>query len=119
VLKIHTADGLTAVYDFEDERQAKECVARLQDPEYQANIRGLTITHKGVQYSLPRPLDFDSAQFRYELVPPNENGKIKGWERGICQSGDVRLEMTVHRAQRSVRVTLKRTGKQRFDPWTG
>lgn len=117
MLKIHTNDGLTACVDLEDEEQAREWIERLKDPRLQSKITGVTVAHRGVQYSLPRPLGFDHVVFQPEIILPDDQKKIKGGERVVCQAGDVRVELMVHKAQRAARVSLKRTGKQRFNPW--
>jgi hypothetical protein len=116
VLKIHTNDGKTARVDLEDEGQAKEWLQLLGDPEFQATITGMTVAHKGVQYSLPRPIGFNEVLFLAEHVSPDSERKVKGGERVTCIAGDVRATVMVHRAQRAVRVSLLRTGKQRFNP---
>lgn len=116
VLKIHTNNGKTARVDLEDEGQAKEWLQRLSDPEFQAAITGMTVAQRGVQYSLPRPIGFREILYLAELVAPDQERRIKGGERITCIAGDVRATVMVHQAQRAVRVSLLRTGKQRFNP---
>ena len=116
MLKIHTNDGKTARVDLEDEGQAKEWLQRLSDPAFQERITGMTVAHRGVQYSLPRPLGFREILYLAEHVSPDPERKIKGGERVTCIAGDVRATVMVHRAQRAARVSLLRTGKQRFNP---
>lgn len=117
MLKVHTKSGLTERVDLTDEGQAKAWFERLKDPKYQANISGMSVAMFGVQYSLPVPIGFANASFRAELVVPDEVRKIKGGERIICQCDDVMVAMMVHQAQRAVRVSVSKTGKQRFDPF--
>jgi len=116
VLKVHTSDGFTARIDLEDEEQAKAWLEKLKDPAFQQSISGITIADKGVQYSLPRPHGFGQIFFHAEYVEPDEDKKVKGGERLSCVSDNVRVVMMVHRAQRAVRVSVIKTGKQRFNP---
>ena len=117
MLKVHTNDGLTSRIDLEDEEQAEQWLARLKDPRFQASITGLTVAFRGVQYSLPRPVGFSDVFFLAEHVSPDEVRKIKGGERVFCFSDNVRIGMMVHKAQRAVRITLSKTGRQRFSPY--
>ena len=89
---------------------------RLSDPRFQATITGLTLSHAGVQYSIPRPTDFDPVSFLAERIEPNADRRIKGGERVTLLAGDVRASIMVHREQRAARISLFRMGKQRFSP---
>ena len=116
MFKIHTRDGLTSQVDLQDDVQAKEWLARLDDPEFQARISGFTILHDGVQYSLPRPFGFNAVSFFPEIIAPDDARKIKGGERITCFAGDVRATIMTHREQRAARISFRRIGKRRFDP---
>lgn len=116
MLKIHTRDGATTKVDLEDEAQAKEWMRRLSDPRFQASITGLTVSHAGVQYSIPRPIGFEPVSFLAELIEPNDDRRIKGGERVTLLAGDVRASVMVHKEQRAARVSLFRIGKQRYSP---
>ncbi len=116
MLKIHTRDGATTKVDLEDEGQAKEWMQRLSDPRFQASITGLTLSHAGVQYSIPRPTGFDPVSFLAELIEPNGDRRIKGGERITLLAGDVRASLMIHKEQRAARLSLFRMGKQRFSP---
>ena len=116
VLKIHTNDGETSRVDLEDEGQAKEWLQRLSDPSFQDAITGITVAHRGVQYSLPRPVGFREILYIVEHVAQDPSHKVKGGERVTCIAGDVRATLMVHNAQRAARFSLMRTGKQRFNP---
>lgn len=116
MLRVHTSDGLTTRFDLEDKERAAEWLERLKDPEFHNRITGLTISHRGVLYSFPRPQGFRRMSFLAERVAPDPQRKIKGGERIWCFSDDVRVGVMVHRAQRAVRVTLTKTGHRRFDP---
>jgi hypothetical protein len=118
LLKIHTIDGITSRIDLEDEGQAREWLIRLQDATFQKSISGVTIAYKGVQYSLPRPHGFGQIFFHAEYVEPDISKKIKGGERLTCVADGVRIALMVHRAQKAVRVSLFKTGKQRFNPFS-
>lgn len=89
---------------------------RWADPRFQETITGLTVSHQGVQYSIPRPQGFDPVSFHAECIDPDADRKIKGGERVVCMAGDVRATVMVHREQRAARVSLLRLGKQRFTP---
>ena len=105
----------------------QECVARMRCPSCK---RGHLIckecgheltnchTKTGVQYSLSKPDGFGPAFYLVECVTPDEDAKIRGGERISCFVGDSRLSMMVHRGQPSVRVTLLKTGRQRYNPFS-
>lgn len=116
MLKIHTRDGATTKVDLEDEAQAREWTHRLSDPRFQASITGLTVSHAGVQYSIPRPTGFEPVSFLAEHLEPNGDRRIKGGQRITLLAGDVRASVMVHREQRAARVSLLRIGKQRYNP---
>lgn len=116
MLKIHTTDGLTTRIDITDKEQTKEWLKKMNDQEFQNTISAITIAHKGVQYSLPRPSGFSKTFFQVERIESDPSRKIKGGERIVCMADGVRIVMMVHRAQRAVRVSVIKTGKQRFNP---
>jgi len=117
LLRVHTCDGLTSTFDLEDKEQAERWLQLLKDPKFQESITGLTISHRGVLFSLSRPQGFQRQFYFAERVEPVPQKKIKGGERLLCYADDVRVGLMVHEAQRAVRVTLNKTGRQRFNPF--
>lgn len=134
MLKIHTSDGQTHRVDLADEDQAREWLPRLARADFQATVNGVSLVERhpvsgrcqhcgkssgrdmGVQYSVSRPDDFRSIFFQVEAVEPN--GRVKGGERVIVFADDVCLTLMAHASQPATRVTIKRTGKRRFNPNT-
>lgn len=116
MLEIHTRDGLTTKVDLADPDQAREWARRMADPRYQGEITGLTVSHLGVRYSVPRPQGFEPVAFFAEQIDPDPDRKLKGGRRIICHAGQVRAVAMVHEAQRAVRIQLARYGKQRYSP---
>jgi len=76
-------------------------------------------TKTGVQYSLSRPDGFDSVFYEVERLDPEPDSKVRGGEKVTCFVGDLRATMMVHAGQPSVRVTLLKTGKRRYNPTSG
>lgn len=76
-------------------------------------------TKTGVQYSLSRPDGFDSVFYEVEHIEAEPGSKVRGGERVTCFVGDFRATMMVHAGQPSVRVTLLKTGKRRYNPTSG
>ena len=118
-MRVHTKDGLTSRFDLEDEEQASEWLKRIKDPKFQAEITGLTVSSRGVLYSLTRPQGFRDLSFFAESVQKDMSKKIKGGERVFCFADGVRISMMVHQEQKAVRITLTKTGRQRFSPYKG
>lgn len=116
MLKVHTRDGRTVRVDLEDRKSSASWLQRLRDPAFQGEITGLTLSHRGVSYSLPRPRGFDAIMYQAELIAAEPERRIKGGERLVCQAGEVRAAIMVHREQRAARVTLFRIGKPRYTP---
>ena len=75
-------------------------------------------TRTGVQYSLSRPDGFDPVFYVVEHIEPEEGAKIRGGERITCFAGDSRIAMMVHKGQPSTRVTLLKTGRQSYNPYS-
>jgi hypothetical protein len=119
VLKIHTRDGQTIRVDLEEPSEAQPWLRRLRDPDFQEEITGLTLSHRGVSYSVPRPKGFPSIVFGAELVAPTADRRVKGGELLVCHAGDVRTSIMVHREQRAARIMLFRLGRQRYNPVAG
>lgn len=71
-----------------------------------------------VQYSLARPEGFVQIFYWPEAILPNEESKVKGGEKVTCFVDDIRITVMVHRSQPSVRISLLKTGKQRYNPFT-
>jgi len=116
VLRVHTRDGLTASIDLGNKGQAERLAKRLGDPRFQAEITAMTLTHLGVSYTLARPEDSGPVSFLAEVIEPSADRKIKGGQRVMCLAGDMRTTVLVHHAHRAARVSMFRTGKQRFSP---
>jgi len=116
VLRVHTSDGLTVHFDLSDEEQVAAWLERTRDPRFQDGITGMTVSHRGVLYSVVKPQGFRSVSYLVESIQANPSSKNKGGERIYCFADEVRVGMMVHRAQRAVRVTLTKTGRRRFDP---
>lgn len=119
MLSVHTKDGLTSSFDLEDEEQVKQWLSLLRNPDFHLAVTGLTITHRGIQYSLPRPKGFRQLRYMAESVPPDFDRRLKGGERIFCFADTVRVAAMVHREQpAAVRISLTKTGRQRFSPWS-
>lgn len=116
MLRVHLASGETLRFDLSDEDQAREWRDRAGDRAFQLDVRGLTVQHNGVQYSLTRPEGFGRVFLYAERLAPDEAQKFKGGERLVLQAGDVRLTMMVHEAQRAARVSLTKTGAVVYNP---
>lgn len=116
MLTIHTSNGLTAKVDLQDEAQVRAWLGRFADPAFQSGVTGFTVSHKGVQYSVPRPVGFRSVQYAAEHVGADGAKGIRGGERVECFADDVRITMMVHREQRAARVSLYKIGRRRYDP---
>lgn len=120
MLRIHTKDGLTTHVDLKNEEQAKEWLSRRKSHDFQTDIAGVSLVQRfngtTVQYSLPRPEDFDQIFYHAEDVPPSISTRFKGGERVVCFVDDVRVTMLVHRKQHSVRIALKKMGKHTYNP---
>ena len=116
VLCIHTRDGRTHNVALDDREQARIYLRRLEDLAFQSSVTGLTILHRGVSYSVPKPRGFDAVRFSAEYVDAMTERKVKGGERIILQAGEVRASVMVHTQHRAARVTIMRIGRQRYAP---
>ena len=118
MLKVHLKDGQTLCFDLENAHQAADWLTKARSPAFQAQITGLTISHRGVQYSLPRPLGYGDADvfLHGEYLVPVPEKHVKGGTQIICQAGETRVKLMVHQEQRAARVTVARVGKQRYNP---
>lgn len=117
MLKIHLSDGKTLSFDLLEKANAQELMGLLKEKDFQDSIRGMTILHKGVSYSLVKPNGFSQVFFLAEEVAQDSDSRIKGGERITCFADNLRLGVMVHRAQRSVRVAATKVGKQRYNPY--
>lgn len=116
MLRVHLADGRTLRFDLGDERQAAEWLERARDHAFQASVRGITVQHNGVQYSMSRPAGFRRVWLFAESMPPDSEQKFKGGERIVGQADSVRAVVMVHDAQRAARVSLSKPGTQCYNP---
>jgi hypothetical protein len=146
MIKVQTSDGKTLFVDLKDDRQAREFLARFGNEESQRQITGVTVTKRcagryycptchrtsrphcprcgsanshcsmGTQLTLSRPESFSKTYYAVERIPPSENGKVKGGEKVTCFVDDFRIEIMSHSEQPAARVTLARTGVQRYNP---
>jgi hypothetical protein len=74
-------------------------------------------TTTGVQYSLSKPDGYQGpVYYTVEEVASDPAAHVRGGERVTCFAGDSRIQMMVHRGQPSVRITLVKTGRQRYNP---
>jgi hypothetical protein len=111
VLKVHLKDGETVEVDLHNEDEFKDWMRRLGSPAFQERITGLTIVQKGVQYSLPKPLDFRDVALSAE---PVQSGK--GGERIVCVTDNAKVQLMVHSGQRAARVTVGPRWRRVFTP---
>ena len=70
----------------------------------------------GVQYSLSRPNGYDQVFYLAEHIEPDASIKLRGGEKITCFAGDARVALMAHAGQPAVRITLLKTGKQRYNP---
>jgi hypothetical protein len=77
---------------------------------------GYKFTYTGLQYTLARPDTFDKVSFTAEGLERDDSVNMKGGERLVCFAGDVQLTVMAHAQQPAARVTLRRIGKQRYNP---
>jgi len=77
---------------------------------------GGVFSYMGVQYTLARPDTFDKVSFSAEGLERDDAVNMKGGERLVCFAGDVQLTIMAHAQQPAARVTLRRIGKQRYNP---
>ncbi len=70
----------------------------------------------GIQYSLTKPISFDSVKYYPEHMEANPNLKFKGCEKLICFLDNIKITLISHANQPAIRVSLNKIGKQRFNP---
>lgn len=116
MLRAHLADGKTLSFDLADPRGAAEWLKLANDHRFQDQLRGLTVQHNGVQYSLPRPQGFRRVWMYAELLVPRLDQGFKGGERLVGQVDNVRATVMVHSSQRAARVSLSKPGTQCYNP---
>ena len=134
MLKVHTSDGQTRCVDLRNDEQAQELLTKLKDPNFQAEIRGITVVQnisakcskcdeqirwKGFQHTLSPPEGFGKVFFHVENLEPNLENKIKGGEKVVCFVDDVRVTLMAHKANPAVRFSLRKMGHQRYNPLVG
>jgi hypothetical protein len=149
VFKVHTSDGQTLFVDLKDEGQARDFLRRFRSEQEQNQITGVTVTRrcsgrfycadcsqtshakcprcggnnthcsKGAQFSLSRPEGFSKVFYQVEYFEPVRERKIRGGDKITCFVDDFRIEVMVHSDQPSTKVSLLRTGIQRYNPLTG
>jgi len=116
MLRAHLADGCTLCFDLQDERQAADWLRHVRSSKFQRKLRALTIQHRGVMYSLPKPSGYERVFMFAESLPANEKARFKGGYRLFCQVDDNRVSLMVHEAQRAARVSVSKTGQQCYNP---
>lgn len=116
MLQVHLSDGRTLRFDLQDEQQAAAWLEQSRSGAFQASVRGLTIQHNGVQYSLPRPTGFKRLWLFAESLDPDTDQRFKGGERIVIQADDMRVVLMAHDAQRAARVSLSKPGTQCYNP---
>ena len=70
----------------------------------------------GIQYSLPRPSDFNKIFCQAEYIEPNKEKRIHGGEKIICFCDDVQIGVMAHRDQKAIRISVSKPGIRRFSP---
>ena len=65
-------------------------------------------------YAVRTPEAFRRFGLDAEYMAPE--GRMKGCERIIVHAGEVQLMVTAHAEQRAARISLIRTGEQKFKP---
>lgn len=81
------------------------------------NVEDGAVCGTGVQYSLSKPIDFDRVFYYAEHISPDVEAKIRGGERITCFADGVKVSMMVHACQSAARISLTKTGKQRYNPY--
>lgn len=116
MLRVHLTTGKTLCFNLDDKEQAKQWFSFSKDSSFQNIITGLTISHNGTQYSVPRPEGYDKIFMTAEHLDSVSSKKFKGGERIITQIDDTRVIVMVHLTQRATRISLTKTGKSVFNP---
>lgn len=116
MLFVHLSNGQTIQFDLRNERDALEWLTRVRERSFQSEMRGLTLHHKGVSYSLSRPVGFNNVFMFAEYLPPNGGQKFKGGEKLICQCDKIRANVMIHEEQRAVRINVTNPGLQCYNP---
>ena len=116
MLRAHLADGRTLRFDLSSPGDAAEWLRLVNDHQFQGQLRGLTVQHNGVQYSLPRPQGFQRVWMFAELLDPEPGKGFKGGERVVAQVDKVRVTVMAHSSQRAARVSLSNPGTQCYNP---
>lgn len=116
MLRAHLADGRTLRFDLASPSAAAKWLELVKDHRFQQQLRGLTVQHNGVQYSLPRPQGFRRVWLQAELLQPDPEHGVKGGERMIAQVDKVRVVVMAHSSQRAARVSLSNPGTQCYNP---
>ncbi len=74
-------------------------------------------TRTGVQYSLTKPDGYRGpVTYVPELITADEDSRVRGGEKITAFFGESRVTMMVHYGQPSARITLLKTGVQRYNP---
>lgn len=71
---------------------------------------------KQIQFVMSRPEGFDQKFYHIEQLDRDVAEKIHGGQRITCFVDDVRLTITTHADQPAARISLLKTGKQRYNP---
>jgi len=66
---------------------------------------------------LSRPTEFERVFYVAERIEPDRDARLRGGERIICFADGVKVSMMVHACQSAVRISLTKTGKQRYNPY--
>ena len=113
-----TITGISVVQDCHGRIRCPSCkrTGHLYCRACDKSLPSDSYTKTGVQYSLSRPDGYGDVFYVADHVESEEGSKVRGGERITCFAGETRVAMMVHKGQPSVRVTLLRTGKQRYNP---
>ncbi len=120
-----TITGMSVVQDCRGRIRCPNCkrAGRLVCQSCERPVPSDAVIKTGVQYSLSRPDGYRGmVTYAPERIESSEDFRVRGGEKVTCFFGDSRATMMVHTGQPSVRFTLLKTGRQRYNPsvdgWT-
>jgi len=111
--------GISIIRKCSGKPRCPSCNRKLQDvrcPSCHQPVDNV-ICGTGVQYSLSRPAEFERVFYVAERIEPDEDARLRGGERIICFADGVKVSMMVHACQSAARISLTKTGKQRYNPY--
>lgn len=117
MVTLNLKDGSTLKLDLSqptDREKFNSLGQRLNSKPSDA-VTGIWINTENQNVTLPIPSKFRRVFFYCETLMDKATQEERG-EVVHLQADDVRLTITQYRKQKMVRVDLRHTGKQRFDP---